>query len=76
MWTLGQRNVLTSKVRINLPCPGQIQTYFLKNSLCLAAVFKLLATGLETCLTAKLTNLNKGNAPTTILKTEMTEIVS
>ena len=51
-----------------LPCPGQIQMYFLKKSLCLAAVFKLLTTGLDTCLTAKLTNLNKGKDPTTILK--------
>ena len=52
----------------NLPCPGHTQTYLLKNSFCLAADFKLLATGLEICLTAKLTNLNKGKAPTTMVK--------
>lgn len=52
----------------NLPWPGHIQTYLLKNSFCLAADFKLLATGLEICLTAKLTNLNNGKAPTTIMK--------
>ena len=55
----------------NSPCPGQIQTYFLKKSLCFAAVFKLCATGLEICFTAKLANLNKGNAPTTMMKTKL-----
>ena len=50
------------------PCPGQIQTYFLKKSLCFAVVFRLFAIGLEICFTAKLANLKSGNAPTTIAK--------
>lgn len=49
-----------------VPWPDQTHTYFLKKSLCLAVVFKLLAIGLEICLMAKLANLNNGNAPTTM----------
>lgn len=57
---------VTIDITVSIPWPDQTQTYFLKKSLCLAVVFKLLAIGLEICLMAKLANLNNGNAPTTM----------
>ena len=62
---------IADRANVTLPCPGQIHTYFLKKSLCFAADFKLFATGFEICFTAKLTNLNNGNAPTTIMKSKV-----